>query len=224
MQRYILIIPGLILALMTRAAGAQATRSPTGPPRSLLVVVRDESSVPIADALVQVLVRFGLLNDAQSLTNGIGEMRLRLPPEQERVTVIIEREGFRGDGFEIKPDTMQGALNVVLSRARASVFSSCTADHRPGIRVLLTGAVLRDSVSVLVVARDGAYADSASANARALGFPISLAYERAGTYTISVSAPGYRGWQRRDVRVPLSRDCHRVGFPQLVEAELTARP
>jgi hypothetical protein len=225
MHRYIGIL-GLIMALMAPASGAQAKTPSPAPLKSLSVVVRDESNVAIADVFVQALDRLGLLNDAQSLTSANGEMRLRLPPEQERVTVVIQRHGFRSRMFEVNPDTMQGALNVVLSRAPAPTAFLCAADHRPGIRVRVTGAVLRDSVAVRAVAQDGAYVDSSSANSRELRFGISLAHERAGTYTITVSAPGYHSWQRRGVRVPLADQfCpQRVGLPQVVEAELTARP
>ncbi|MEO5580406.1 MAG: PEGA domain-containing protein [Gemmatimonadaceae bacterium] len=45
---------------------------------------------------------------------------------------------------------------------------------------------------------------------------LSLAYERAGTYTVTVTKPGYREWRRTGVQV--GRDeCHVITVP------LTAR-
>ncbi len=224
MQRYIGIL-GLVMALTTSASAAQATEPGAAQMKTLPVVVRDELNSPIADAFVQVLDAFGLLNDAQSLTLAHGEMRLRLPPWRDRVTVLVQRPGYLSRMFEVNPDTMLTALNVVLMRAPKQSFFPCTADYLPGIRVRFGGAVLRDSVTVRVIAQDGRHADSSSADVRELRRGIALAYERAGTYTITVSAPWYRSWQRRDVRVPLSAErCNRVGLSQVVEVELIARP
>lgn len=44
------------------------------------------------------------------------------------------------------------------------------------------------------------------------------AYERAGTYTVIVSHPGYRQWQRMGVVVERD-ECHVI--PEAVEARLT---
>lgn len=49
-------------------------------------------------------------------------------------------------------------------------------------------------VQALVVARDGAYADS-TGSAEPVFPTYSLAYNRPGVYTVSVAALGYQPWQ-----------------------------
>ncbi len=81
---------------------------------------------------------------------------------------------------------------------------NCTADFRYGLTVQV-----RDSVTgapaghdALVIARDGAYADTLSS------FPFSSdsvtfvgAGERPGRYVVTVSKPGYQLWVRDGVEV-----------------------
>lgn len=71
---------------------------------------------------------------------------------------------------------------------------------------------VRDSVSgspagrgALIVARDGAYADTVVFTS--VDGPYGLAYERAGSYTVTVQQQGYRVWSESGVDV--SKDiCH----------------
>jgi hypothetical protein len=81
------------------------------------------------------------------------------------------------------------------------LFRGCDTYAAAGIVV-----ALRDSASgrpwtdsVRVVATDGAFADTA----RHIGPEgnAALAYERPGRYTVTVEAPGTRGWRREGVRV-----------------------
>ena len=71
---------------------------------------------------------------------------------------------------------------------------------------------IRDSASgtfvgagARAIARDGTFADTAFAEATA--FPYSLAFERPGSYTVTVEKPGYRLWTRDGVTVTRDR-CH----------------
>lgn len=59
-----------------------------------------------------------------------------------------------------------------------------------------------------VVARAGRFADTlhVPADADQPG-PYGLAYERAGVYTVTVEAPGYRPWSREGIRVGAD-GCH----------------
>lgn len=95
----------------------------------------------------------------------------------------------------------------------------CTTDVRPALRV-----DVRDSstnapagAGALIVARDGAFADTVLVPAHAAGAsPYHLAHERAGTYAVTVERDGYRPWSRTGVRV--TKDgCH------VRTVELTAR-
>ena len=51
----------------------------------------------------------------------------------------------------------------------------------------------------IVIARDGAYADTAYAEPGMR--TVGVAYNRAGTYSVTVIAPGYAPWQREPVVV-----------------------
>lgn len=87
-----------------------------------------------------------------------------------------------------------------------------------GIHVEVLDSITRAAaveVGTLVIAREGAYADSAR---WAGGVPapgpvparpprFGLAEERPGTYDVTVERPGYRVWQRTGVRV-LRDECH----------------
>jgi hypothetical protein len=62
---------------------------------------------------------------------------------------------------------------------------------------------------VTVIVRDGLYADTAEVRVAAPpgAATVSVAYERAGTYTVLVRHPAYRDWQRNGVEV-MRDDCH----------------
>ena len=87
----------------------------------------------------------------------------------------------------------------------------CTDVAVPGINV-----VVRDSVSGSFVANgatatalDGAYSDTnwfSEVYARPEN-PIALAYEREGTYSVTVTRIGYKAWTASGVRVTRDR-CH----------------
>jgi hypothetical protein len=57
-----------------------------------------------------------------------------------------------------------------------------------------------------IIARDGAYADTAEITNMFDG-PYGVAYERQGTYAVTVEQQGYRTWSRSGVRV-LREECH----------------
>jgi hypothetical protein len=84
---------------------------------------------------------------------------------------------------------------------------ACTREARPAITVEPVDRRTGQPVPgpILLVVQDGDYRDTARLAAGQKG--VSAAYERAGTYTVTVRHDGYRPWQRRNVRV--SRDeCH----------------
>lgn len=84
----------------------------------------------------------------------------------------------------------------------------CTAEARSGLAVTVRDSVSGSPVTngADVVAREGAYADTARASLIASGV-YSLAVERAGTYEVTVDHPAYRQWRRTGVTV--ARDeCH----------------
>lgn len=98
-------------------------------------------------------------------------------------------------------------------------LASSTCNLVPGSTVCTLQAIaavsvdVRDSVTntaagrgARIIARDGVFADTAKI-ANAYDGPYGLAYERAGTYTVTVEQQGYRPWSRTGVSV--TRDeCH----------------
>jgi len=67
-----------------------------------------------------------------------------------------------------------------------------------------------------IVARSDTFADSTNGPAPA-NEPVGLAYEKAGTYTVTVTKPGYKPWSQQGIVV--GRDqCHVI--PQRVTAKL----
>lgn len=92
----------------------------------------------------------------------------------------------------------------------------CTDEARPGILVTVRDSVTRAPVSeARVVARMGTTTDTSS------GLPdgtYPLAYEKPGTYEVTVEQTGYRLWTRGNVQV--TRDeCHvqTVSFTALIQ-------
>lgn len=107
-----------------------------------------------------------------------------------------------------------GAVRPVLLAALGgcnSLFPACT-----DIEILALSVSAVDSVSgarvagdALVIATEGAYADTATLTATAPWAAVGLVPERAGVYTVRVTADGYASWERRDVRVTRTSDgCH----------------
>lgn len=81
----------------------------------------------------------------------------------------------------------------------------CTQEERPAVTVALVDSITGEAIvpgSLLVVAADGEYADTIRGLA-----PGGLAYEREGTYRVTVQASGYAPWVRENVRVT-SDECH----------------
>lgn len=83
---------------------------------------------------------------------------------------------------------------------------ACTEEARPAITV-----EIRDSVSLapaatgaVAIARDGPYADTLRAFST---LSASGAYERPGTYTVTVAKSGYQDWTATGVRAA-DLGCH----------------
>ena len=92
--------------------------------------------------------------------------------------------------------------------------SSCDLSIEPGviveIRDAITGVPL--AANARGVVREGAYTDSLRAYETKGSAPNALvsraaAYERPGTYSIEVDAPGHQSWRVDDVRVSKG-ECH----------------
>ena len=86
--------------------------------------------------------------------------------------------------------------------------TACTTEARPAISITPVDALTGDTIRAAGTAtvRDGAFVETQS-NTPPLPPGFSLAYERAGTYDITVDVPGYRQWTREEVRVRRG-ECH----------------
>ncbi len=93
-----------------------------------------------------------------------------------------------------------------------SIMAPCDSSKKAGIVLTVLDSLTEGPVSadsVVVVARDGAYADSVQfTNVRPDPVTeVALAYERAGEYDIEVRATGYAPWTQSNIRVNDGR-CH----------------
>jgi hypothetical protein len=102
------------------------------------------------------------------------------------------------------------ALSVGCRSVLGSDDDVCLAIPVPAVTVEALDSASRALVpgaGSLVVAREGAYADSARVSPSAPVAPLfaRLAFDRPGTYEITVESPGYRVWRRSGVRVTEAR-------------------
>ena len=120
----------------------------------------------------------------------------------------------------IEVAAMRSKRIVVLVLAAASMTGCslifdpgvCTANVAPGVNVLVQDSAsgARVASGAQLIARDGAYADSSSypANHPELdSSPLQGAFERGGTYSVTVRRAGYRDWTRNNVSVTKGA-CH----------------
>jgi hypothetical protein len=104
------------------------------------------------------------------------------------------------------------AFAAVVAASGCAVIEpkACTADARAAVSV-----DVRDSVSntpagrgAVIFVRDGVYADTARFTE--YDGPYGVAYEREGTYTLTVEQVGYKPWTRSGLAVGRD-DCHVKG-------------
>lgn len=97
------------------------------------------------------------------------------------------------------------------------VGPACTEEARPGLMIALTDSLRPNFfafTNVSVVASEGAYRDSAfvAAYGAQNTAQIPLAYERAGTYTVTARADGYAVWTKLGIEVTADI-CHVITVP-----------
>jgi hypothetical protein len=119
-------------------------------------------------------------------------------------------------GQNIPPGNYRATLKV----SRSGV--ACTEEARPALMVGLTDSLSGATTGftgVTIVATDGVFADSVvmpTYPGDPYNGPVALAYERRGTYTVSVRANGYATWTKPGVIVS-GDQCH------VTTVSLTAR-
>ena len=108
--------------------------------------------------------------------------------------------------FVVAATLVSGACNVPGTTA-------CTLEARAAVSVDVRDSVTNAAVGrgSRIIARDGTYADTAEITS-AFDGPYGLAYERPGTYTVTVDQQGYRPWSRAGINVTKD-ECHVRGVP-----------
>lgn len=116
----------------------------------------------------------------------------------------------------MKPDFRLGFLSALVvvgcSGSKGPMSPICTEEFRPGVAVYIKDALTNAGVAsgANLVAREGTFKDSVAfpgASPDLNNLPLTAAGERAGTYQLTVSRPGYAPWSQSNVRVT-SNQCH----------------
>ena len=100
-------------------------------------------------------------------------------------------------------------LALTVAVAGCDLFTKpeepCPTDRFPGIAVQVRDSVTGSSTGLgaIVVATEGAFADTGASVSGIYG----IAYERPGTYTVTVEQAGYLKWTRTGVVVTRG-ECH----------------
>lgn len=194
-----LTMPDLVLAQPTVATGDF--------PDSLVVFVQDSSGNRLGyHALVRLVDSAGRDVVRAVITDGASRAVVRYRCDRSAKLRLVVRalaaESMTVSGI----DTLQGPLFVALVPSRIKLTHVCTADFRPAIS-LRPDSVRRDSTTVTFTVRDGKYRTQRAMPLSDWIYNVDLAGERAGTYSIEVSARGYRKWTMKNVVV--TRDgCH----------------
>ncbi len=118
-----------------------------------------------------------------------------------------------------------GSVNGSQDDAGRNV--ACTADFRYGLNVSVLDGITGAPVPrpMLIIATDGAYADTSQFAREARAIPDMQSWplvgERAGRYTVVVRASGYVDWTQSNVVI--TKDvCHVI--PVALTARLFRRP
>ena len=119
---------------------------------------------------------------------------------------------FRGFIRQLLP-VLIGAVFAEACNSPSGVI--CTAEFRFGLAITVVDSVTSSPpASALLIARSGTFVDSVGPNApfstNAGSSPVLIlntAGERAGTYDVTVRAPGYRDWLGSGIKISAD-ECH----------------
>ena len=104
------------------------------------------------------------------------------------------------------------ALYLAACSSSKSTGMACTEEFRYGLAVYVNDSLTNTPIAsgASLVARDGTYKDSVafpSARPDLDPYALNSAGERAGTYQLTVTRPGYLPWSKNNVRVT-ANVCH----------------
>jgi hypothetical protein len=115
------------------------------------------------------------------------------------------------------------ACSFVLVGCDPLMSRVCTEQAVSGLTVQVRDSVTNQPLGSgsIVTARDGAYSETLASYAAGDELIFYGAVERAGSYLVTVTHPGYQPWQHADVTVS-SGSCHVI--PVQVQARLQRIP
>jgi hypothetical protein len=173
---------------------------------SVVVLVRSDSGKPVAGAVVSALDSAGRASTPRGATDEQGRVVLVFPDARDAIRLVVRRVAYTARTVVALRDTIRGPLEITLYTSPFQLSELCTTDVRPAIELLLD-PVLEDSTLVTMLVRDGAYEGRRIIPIREWRSNATFAGERAGTYVVTVTAPGYETWRMENVRVNDGR-CH----------------
>jgi hypothetical protein len=206
---------GKQVSLLLTGAAVSATAQTSGPD-TISISVRSDSGKSIAEAVAYYTVGFGAEQRRISArTDRTGMARLT-PVPSEAFTLTVIQIGFQRFREIVRHDPGK-PLTVVLKHSSIQPTEICTTQLLWGISLLLDSAITTGKAMVTARVRDGSYVEEQTIELPAPGINLAFAPERADTYDIEVSAPGYERWTRTRVRVERNR-CHVI--PQSIRVRL----
>jgi hypothetical protein len=184
----------VLLALAAATLRAQASSRVD----SLTVVVRSNDGHPLSTAHVLQIPR-----DPQftARTNDEGVAVLPYARGSGRLRVRVIALGYEPREVDIRSDTGPTVASITMRRTKVDLRAVCTTNLVPAIRITLDTVGLADSVQVTATVRAGAYRAAHEFSRSDRLFTVGFASERPGTYSVSVSAPGYTTWKRSGVSI-----------------------
>lgn len=198
-------ITTVLLAAACSSAKSPVDRLASERPDSMVVIVRMTSDEPLIGARVELETPH--LSDRESVaraTDASGRAVLPIPPDSGWLRV--RAFGFVPSRFLVRGTPTRPTI-VRLERDVARLSHICTHSSDPAISLVLEATSPPDSAVVTMRVEDGSYREERLARLRGAPQQFEFAFERAGTYVITASAPGYEVWRRTDVRA-VKGACH----------------
>lgn len=175
----------------THATMSGAWPSQQVPAGELIGVVLDASTgdgIPAA--------RVWLTPGDATVTDSLGRFRLRkVKPGTDTLHAV--RIGYALTQLPVEFALSSGYATVLVARVEPVVFCGSLAEvpHAVVVRVRDIRTAVAPEAPATLVARDGTYADSATADTKPSGeMYIRAAQGRVGRYAVHLRAPGYLPW------------------------------
>jgi hypothetical protein len=219
-----------VLYVMAALAATACSNDPTAPlNRAFTLDVGQTVSVDDAELsikFVRVAEDSRCPSDVQCVWAGNGQIEIETRDDGQRTTlslntmegakeVVVGQHRIRLLALDPSPvagqTIPQRNYRATLQVTRSGVV--CTEEARPALMVGLADSLTGSTTgftNVTIVAADGAFADTVVMPVYPgdpYNGPVPLAYERRGTFAVSVRADGYTPWSKPGVLVT-GDQCH----------------